>query len=126
MEQDYSFNLIRVIYFQVRLQMVGYSGHSKLRKHSLHKNKEKSLNANASHKRRFFQTTDDSTEILNNAFAQQNSLYLQSIEYNYCICVYMYPEEFFFKSTNRDYSMSQASFVFYCQTFYQRIFQKTS
>lgn len=29
---------------------------------------------------------------------------LSNIEYNYCICVYIYPEEFF-KSNNRDYSM---------------------
>lgn len=25
----------------------------------------------------------------------KTNLYLQNIEYNYCICVYIYPEEFF-------------------------------
>lgn len=45
----------------------------------------------------------------------KGSYYLHNIEYNYCICVYIYPEEFL--SNDRDYSTSFFFQFFRAQTF---------
>lgn len=101
--KKYNYYILWIIYFQIRLQMV-YTrnlSHKNISVHKQEKYKDHSYTANALKK---FSCFCRYTQMYSKKHLLNKTSYnLHNIEYNYCICVYIYPEEFL--SNDRDYSI---------------------